>query len=92
MNNHENTMKNNEQTMKNIKEHDKNKCNDARLFRIYERRVISRVDILCKELNQLSGLENELAWVQKSFLPFLNNLVQYYSKVCKNEHKLGRFS
>ena len=66
------------------KEHDEKQCDNNRLFKIYNRRVLGRVEKICQELAQLEGVESELSWVQKSFLPFLNNFAIYYSHVCKD--------
>jgi hypothetical protein len=74
------------------KEQDRARCPITRLFRIYERRVVSRVEGLCKDLSQLSGLDSELSWVQKNLLPFLNNLAQYYSHISKHSYEKGDFS
>ena len=74
------------------KEHDETQCNNSRLYKIYNRRVLGRVEKICQELAQLEGVESELSWVQKSFLPFLNNFAIYYSHVCKDLHKKENFS
>ena len=74
------------------KEQDRARCPVTRLFRIYERRVVSRVEGLCKDLSQLNGLDSELSWVQKSLLPFLNNLAQYYSHISKHGYEKNDFS
>lgn len=74
------------------KEHDKNSCNNDRLFKIYNRRVLGRVEKVCKELSQLDGIESELGWVQRTLLPFLNNFAIYYSHICKELHKIEDYS
>lgn len=74
------------------KEEAKRKCNLPRLFRIYERRILPRIDSLCQELVQLNGVESELEWVQKNFLPFLNNLAQYFAHLCKIAYEGRDFS
>ena len=74
------------------KEHDEKQCNNSRLFKIYNRRVLLRIEKLCQELTQLEGMQSELSWVQKSLLPFLNNFAIYYSHVCKDLHKKENFS
>ena len=74
------------------KENDEKQCNNNRLFKIYNRRVLGRVEKICQELAQLEGVESELSWVQKSFLPFLNNFAIYYSHVCKDLNKKEDFS
>ena len=74
------------------KEHDERQCNNNRLFKIYNRRVLLRIEKICQELTQLEGMQSELSWVQKSFLPFLNNFAIYYSHVCKELHKKEDFS
>lgn len=74
------------------KEHDEKQCNNSRLYKIYNRRVLGRVEKICQELTQLEGVESELSWVQKSFLPFLNNFAIYYSHVCKDLYKQENFS
>lgn len=73
-------------------EHDKRQCNNDRLFKIYNRRVLGRVEKVCNELSQLDGLESELGWVQKTLLPFLNNFAIYYSHICKERHKTEDYS
>ena len=74
------------------KENDEKQCDNNRLFKIYNRRVLGRVEKICQELTQLEGVESELSWVQKSFLPFLNNFAIYYSHVCKDLFKKEDFS
>ena len=69
------------------KEQDKKRCTDARLFRIYERRVLNRINALCEELPQLEDAASQLNWVQKTLLPWLGNIAQYYSKICRIAHK-----
>ena len=69
------------------KEKDKKRCSDNRLFRIYERRVLGRIEGLCQEVTQLSDTTAQLNWVQKNFLPWVSNLMQYYSKICRLAHK-----
>ena len=79
-------------SLQDTKEEAKRKCNLPRLFRIYERRILPRIDSLCQELVQLDGVESELAWVQKNFLPFLNNLAQYFAHLCKLAYEGRDFS
>ncbi|MEC7988085.1 MAG: hypothetical protein VX278_23160 [Myxococcota bacterium] len=65
--------------------HHRNQCNDTRLFRIYEKRVLGRIGNACETLKELPNtVDAQLQWVQQHLLPILNNFAQYYSKICKN--------